>query len=225
MAERVGCTGGAGMTMLTLIRHAHPQAAITGVVAGPKGDTGLSDLGRRQAAALRDRLMALGFTTDVVLTSILPRAVETARILAPALGEPEIEQDCDLCELHPGDADGIPWDEYRARYNVVPYETPDKPFSPGGESLRELEQRATRVLADVTARHPDERVTIVSHGGFISAACLQLLGARLTVPRGFLLSPAHTSMTTWTTSTEREGLWRLERYNDAAHLEGLGVVS
>ena len=27
-------------------------------------------------------------------------------------------------------------------------------------------------------------------------------------------------MTTWTTSTEREGLWRLERYNDAAHLEG-----
>jgi hypothetical protein len=32
-------------------------------------------------------------------------------------------------------------------------------------------------------------------------------------------------MTTWTTSTEREGLWRLERYNDAAHLEGLRVVS
>ena len=110
MAERVGCTGGAGMTMVTLIRHAHPQAAITGVVAGPKGDTGLSDLGRQQAAALRDRLLALGFTTDVVLTSILPRAVETAQILAPALGEPEIEQDCDLCELHPGDADGIPWD-------------------------------------------------------------------------------------------------------------------
>ncbi len=213
------------MTMLTLIRHAHPQAAITGVVAGPKGDTGLSDLGRQQAAALRDRLLALGFTTDVVLTSILPRAVETAQILAPALGEPEIEQDCDLCELHPGDADGIPWDEYRARYNVVPYETPDEPFAPGGESLRELEQRATRALADVTARYPDGRVTIVSHGGFISAVCQQLLGARLSEPRGFLLSPAHTSMTTWSTSTEREGLWRLERYNDAAHLEGLRVVS
>ena len=155
------------MTMLTLIRHAHAQAAITGVVAGPKGDTGLSDLGRRQAAALRDRLLALGFTTDVVLTSILPRAVETAQILAPVLGSAEAEQDCDLCELHPGDADGIPWDEYRTRYNVVPYETPDEPFSPGGESLRELEARASRVLADVTTRHPDERVTIVSHGGLI----------------------------------------------------------
>ena len=36
-----------------------------------------------------------------------------------------------------------------------------------------------------------------------------------------MLGPTHTSMTTWTTSDEREGLWRLERYNDAAHLEGL----
>ena len=209
------------MTMLTLIRHAHPEAAITGLVAGPKGDTGLSDLGRRQAAALRDRLLALGFTTDVVLTSILPRAVETAQILAPALGEAEIEQDCELCELHPGDADGMPWDEYRARYNVVPYETPDEPFSPGGESLRAFEQRAARVLADLTARYRSERVTVVSHGGLISGVCLQLLGTRLSEPRGFLLSPAHTSMTTWRTSDEREGLWRLDRYNDAAHLEGL----
>lgn len=209
------------MTMLTLIRHANPQASISGVVAGPKGDTGLSDLGRRQAGALRDRLLAIGFTTDVVLTSILPRAVETAQILAPALGEPEIEQDCDLCELHPGDADGMPWDEYRARYNVVPYQTPDEPFSPGGESLRELEQRAERVLADLLVTYPDERVVIVSHGGFISAVCLQLLGARLSEPRGFVLAPLHTSMTTWTTSSEREGSWRLDRYNDAAHLEGL----
>ena len=209
------------MTMLTLIRHAEPQASIEGVVAGPKGDTGLSDRGRRQATALRDRFLALGFTTDAVLTSILPRAVETAQILAPALGEPEVEQDCDLCELHPGDADGMPWDEYRTRYNVLPYETPDEPFSPGGETLREFEQRAKRALADILARYRDQRVAIVSHGGFISAVCLQLLGAQITVPRGFLLAPAHTSITIWTTSDEREGVWRFDRYNDAAHLEGL----
>ena len=75
----------------------------------------------------------------------------------------------------------------------------------------------------MTARYPDERVAIVSHGGLISAVCLQLLGARISAPRGFVLAPAHTSMTTWTTSDEREGLWRLERYNDAAHLEALRV--
>ena len=209
------------MTMLTLIRHAEPQASIEEVVAGPKGDTGLSDRGRRQAAALRDRFLALGFTTDAVLTSILPRAVETAQILAPALGKPEVERDCELCELHPGDADGMSWDEYRTCYNVVPYATPDKRFSPGGETLREFEQRARRALTGILARYPDRRVVVVSHGGFISAVCLQLLGAQITVPRGIRLAPTHTSITTWTTSDEREGLWRLDRYNDAAHLEGM----
>jgi probable phosphoglycerate mutase len=209
------------MTRLILIRHAEPQAAIDGVVAGPRGDTGLSDRGRRQAAALRDRLLAIGFTTDVVLTSILPRAVETAKILAPALGDPEVEQHSDFCELHPGEADGMSWDEYRTHFNVVPDETPDEPFSPGGESLRDLEERADRALADVVARYPDERVVIVSHGGFISAICLRLLGARITAPRGLVLAPAHTSITIWTASAERPGLWRLDRYNDVAHLETL----
>ncbi len=152
---------------------------------------------------MRDRFLALGFTTDVVLTSVLPRAVETAQILAPALGDPEVEQDCDLCELHPGDADGMPWDEYRTRFTVVPHETPDQPFSPGGETLREFEQRAERGLADVLHRYGDQRVVIISHGGFISAVCLQLLGARITEPRGFLLAPALTSITIWSTSDER----------------------
>jgi broad specificity phosphatase PhoE len=92
------------MTMLTLIRHAEPQASIEEVVAGPKGDTGLSD-GRSASSRVSDRFLALGFTTGAVLTSILPRAVETAQILAPALGKPEVERDCELCELHPGDAE------------------------------------------------------------------------------------------------------------------------
>jgi broad specificity phosphatase PhoE len=46
---------------------------------------------------------------DALLASILPRAVETAELIAPALGlDPDsVDQDCDLCELHPGECDGM----------------------------------------------------------------------------------------------------------------------
>jgi probable phosphoglycerate mutase len=208
------------VTTLTLIRHAQPQAWIDNIVAGPVGDTGLSELGRRQAAALRDRLASSGYVTDVLLTSVLPRAIETAAILAPVLDGVEADQHCDFCELHPGDADGMPWNEYQAAHGVVPHETPDQPFSPNGESLREFERRVQRALGDILERYAGQQITLVSHGGFISATCLELLGCRITERRGFLLTPDLTSLTTWVTTDERDDLWRLERYNDAAHLEG-----
>src|SRR4051794_30023408 len=96
-------------TRLLLVRHGAAKAADTGVIAGIEGCTGLSDLGRRQAEALRDRLSAAPIQVDVVRTSLLPRAIETAEIIAPALGGHlgPAERDCDLCELHPGACDGM----------------------------------------------------------------------------------------------------------------------
>lgn len=207
-------------TTLTLIRHAEPQAWVDNVVAGPRGDTGLSELGKRQAAALRDRFFAVGYSTDVVLTSVLPRAIETTEILLPALGGLAVTQHCDYCELHPGDADGLPWDEYGRRYGfVVPHVTPDLPFAPGGESLNDFGRRVRRALDSVLTDHAGRHVTMVSHGGFISGVCLELLDASIDNPRSFLLAPKLTSVTEWTESDEGDALWRLERYNDAAHLE------
>src|SRR5207248_96194 len=144
---------------------------------------------------------------------------ETAAILAPALGGLAAVQDCDYCELHPGEADGMSWTEYREAYGVVPHQAPDQPFAPGGETLTEFERCVHRALAAIIARYPEERVTVVTHGGFISGVCLELLGARLTEPRGYVLAPSLTSITTWAPANERPGSWQLERYNDAAHLE------
>src|SRR4051812_5347572 len=111
---------------LVLIRHAEPQAALDGLVAGPRGCTGLSDLGRRQAAALAQRLECHPeFGPAVVLTSVLRRAQETATTLQPVIGP--ATQDCDLCELHPGSCDGERWVEHGARYPSADW--PDRPFS------------------------------------------------------------------------------------------------
>src|SRR5688572_16088982 len=106
------------MTRLVLVRHGEAQAYLDNVVAGEKGCKGLSDLGRRQAETLRNRLERTGELagTTALYASILPRAVETASVIAPALGGHDIVEDCDLCELHPGEADGMTWDDFRERF-------------------------------------------------------------------------------------------------------------
>ena len=54
-----------------------------------------------------------------LLTSLLPRAIETASIIAPALGFEEVPQDCDLCEVHTGEADGLDWADYAERFGSL----------------------------------------------------------------------------------------------------------
>ena len=209
------------VTRLVLVRHGEAQAYVDNVVAGEKGCKGLSDLGRRQAQALRDRLERTGALADTtaLYASVLPRAIETASIIAPALGGHDIVEDCDLCELHPGEADGMTWDEFR---QVYPFPEPWDPahvMAPGGESWISFVERVRGALLALLERHPDDEVVIGCHGGVIIAS--MLIGFDLTPQpeRGlFRIGPENTSITEWRIT---DGTWNLVRYNDHAHLADL----
>ena len=68
---------------LFLVRHGDAYAGFHGVIGGPVGCPGLTPLGRRQAESLRDHLAESGrVRADVLLASIIPRAIETADIVA-----------------------------------------------------------------------------------------------------------------------------------------------
>ena len=93
---------------LILVRHGDAHAGFGGVIGGRTGCLGLTDLGRRQAEALRQHLASSGrVRADALLASELPRAIETAAIIAPGLGVEAFGQACDLCEVHTGEADGL----------------------------------------------------------------------------------------------------------------------
>jgi hypothetical protein len=126
---------------LILIRHAEPEAHIKRVVAGPKGCTGLIGRGQAQAAALSDRLAREAEHFDVLYSSVLARAVETAQIVARSLGLSGLRQDCDLCELHPGECGGMTWEDRARVYGPDWARGPDQPISPGGESLHSFDRR------------------------------------------------------------------------------------
>ena len=206
-----------GDTHVLLVRHGHARAVELGVVAGHAGCAGLSATGRRQAEALRDRLAAAGTRADVVVTSVLPRAIETAETIAPALGmvPTAIPHDCDLCERHPGEGDGLTWDEMVGRYGARdPFRDPDRPMSPGGESGRSFRRRARDRVQRLADEHRGRRIVVVTHGGVILAVTLGFLGLG---SRSFAHDLANTSLTEWVRT--RDGRWLLHRFNDAAHLE------
>lgn len=205
------------VTRLVLARHGESMATVGQVVGGHAGCTGLSDLGRRQAEALRDRLARTGeVAADVLLASVLPRAVETAEIVAPALGGLPVEQDCDLCELHPGESDGITWEEYGRRYNVDLAADPSTPIAPGGESLAAFHARVAKALRRIAEEHAGRTVVIVCHGGIVATSFLTFFELPHDRAMAAEVRVANTALTEW--RRHDGGRWQLLRHNDAAHL-------
>src|ERR1035438_5818597 len=74
-------------TRVVLVRHGEAVCNVSGVCGGPIGCEGLTDRGRGQVEALRDRLAETGelARVDALYASVLPRAIETAELLSPAL--------------------------------------------------------------------------------------------------------------------------------------------
>ena len=139
------------LTRLVLIRHGESQVTVDSIVGGPKTCTGLSPKGRLQAEALRDRLARTGeVRADVLLSSTMPRAAETAMLIAPALGGLEVEQVEDLEERRPGECDGMTWEAYREAYRPEGWTfSIYEPLSPGGESFAQFQVRAATTLHQV----------------------------------------------------------------------------
>lgn len=208
-------------TRLVLVRHGQGYCNVNGTVGGPSGCTGLTREGRAQVEELAHRLSQTGELGAVgsIYASPLPRAMQSARILAPALDAWRddaplvIKTDCDLCELHPGEADGLSWGEFAERFPVPDWDTdPTQPIAPGGESWVEFVGRAAAGVTRVAERHPDETSVVVCHAGVIEATMLRFMPVVPGRPR-LGLPTRHASMTVW---ERRERGWLLCSYNDAA---------
>jgi 2,3-bisphosphoglycerate-dependent phosphoglycerate mutase len=207
------------VTRIVLVRHGESVATVERRLGGPLTCSGLSPLGRKQAEALADRLARTGeLVPDVLVSSTMPRARETAEILAPALGELPIVVDEELEEHNPGpDADGMTFADYVERYGHQDWK--GDPYTTGfenGESIARFQFRAAQALHRLAAAHDGECVVVVCHGGVIDVGLRSFLNVALT--GGFELHTANTSLTELVKS---DRVWRLVRYNDAAHLEGL----
>lgn len=208
-----------------LVRHGESRAQELGVLGGHTGCTGLSELGREQAGLLRDRLSDSGelSSASALYSSVMPRAIETAEIIASALGGLEVRSECDFCEGHPGDADGLSWDEVAAQWPAPDGWDADHSRAPGWETWSEMGQRVQRALGSLVERHPGETVVVACHGGVVVQAMVHWLGLESvdTAQRAWM-SPVNASVTEWRFAPNpyQKGTLPVElvRYNDHAHL-------
>jgi probable phosphoglycerate mutase len=206
---------------LVIIRHGEAECNVGEYIGGHASCRGLTERGRRQAGALAERLARTGelAQASAFYTSVLPRAIETSEIIAPVLAGKAFIQRCDLCERHPGEADGLTWAQYNEKYlrRSLPGDDPYRALAPGGESWSEFLDRAAGSLTEIAAAHPGELIVIAAHGGIIDASMIRLLELA-DHGNGVRLHPEHTSLTEWQHVGTK---WRLVRYSDAAHLLGL----
>jgi probable phosphoglycerate mutase len=212
-------------TRLILIRHGESVAQAKQFLSGHATCVGLSELGRVQAEALRDRLVVsreLG-PIDSVFTSSLERAKETERILRPAFGDTLPKAECDWCEIRAGSAEGVSYDDFQERFPSTG--DPRDPYTrriPDGETWAEFFVRAGTRLRRIASEHAGEQVVVVCHGGIIGSSFVALGEGTLHDGVAQTHEAINTSITEWRHTGRR---WQLARFNDAAHLAGLARSS
>jgi probable phosphoglycerate mutase len=210
------------MTQLYIIRHGEAMSAIKGLI----GDGGLSPLGIIQAEHLRNRLADTGeIEADVLISSTLPRAHQTAQIIAPALGLPILLDD-DIQEFRPGEAEGMTVEEFRETYGEADYDhDPYRPMAPGAENWAQFTFRVGTALDRIIREHAGKTIVLVCHGGIIDGSFLYFyrMSTWRLPPAGFYTR--NTSITQWKQMLAFNGEvhWHLIKYNDAFHLHDIGT--
>ena len=164
------------MTVFHLLRHG--EHVLRGrVLAGRTPGVGLSDRGRTEIAAVADRLAEE--RVAALCSSPLQRARETAEIVAGKLDLP-IEYREDVIELDFGEWTGLTFDAVRTDERWRLWSTCRSIATvPGGESMRQVQERVVKALFELHQAHPDGTVVVVSHGDVIRAALLFALGMPL----------------------------------------------
>lgn len=209
-------TAGA-VTSVVLIRHGESVANAERLIGGPRSCGGLTSAGRSQVEALARRLRATGEIDGcVLLASHFRRAIETAAIVGDALGVGAPILDERFGELDPGEeCDGLSFDAFVERYGRPEWPgDPEVSAFPGGETIARLRRRVADALEEVTDRYPGRVIAIGTHGGVVDAAVRHATAAP--VVGAFDLWTLNASLTG--VSRMPSGRWRIDRYNDAAHL-------
>ena len=163
------------MTQLILVRHGrtawNKEPRFRGQADIPLDDTGLA-----QAQATAVRLSQ--FPVAAVYSSPLIRAMATAQPIADKFGL-AVEPHNGLIDINFGRLQGLPPQQVREQDGDLLNAWLSEPQTvtfPDGECLNDVRNRFTGALDELTTRHADETIVLVSHVVALKVALCTVLG-------------------------------------------------
>jgi broad specificity phosphatase PhoE len=164
-----------------LVRHAESRWNVEGRYQG-HADSGLTEEGRRQADRFGAAFAASVPAPEVVVSSDLPRVVDTARTYAELVGA-KIRLDPALREMSVGDWAGLTFEEAAVAHPSIVARVAageDLARGEGGETFADTRERVVAALSRATADLPDTGgdciMVVFTSGNPIRLATAHVLG-------------------------------------------------
>jgi len=159
--------------VITLLRHGESVANAQDIWQGQL-DFALTDEGRSQAKAVAERwrIGKVGF--DLIITSPLRRAQETAEIIGSMLNV-KVKADPLWMERDVGQIAGLTSAQFKEKFPQTQLSNPFDPMGINGEGDWMLFLRAGQALNKLLNRPPGQYL-VVSHGGILNQALHAVVG-------------------------------------------------
>ena len=205
-------------TKLLLIRHGETAWNAEHRIQGTL-DIPLSPLGMLQSARLADCLA--NEPIEAVYSSGQSRAWLTAAPVAARLGLQVIAEPR-LRERSFGVFEGLTLDEIAARYpaEFIKWRERDPAWRPeGGESGQQLIDRVMSAVAEIVARHKNQTVALVSHGGVLDVVYRKARALQWHAPREHQMLNAAVNRLTALPSDSAPISLLIDLWGDIAHLQ------
>jgi probable phosphoglycerate mutase len=204
------------ITNVLLIRHGQSQGNAERRFGGHTA-TPLSARGRNQAAATARTLKSESLTA--IYSSDLARAMDTAKPLANMTGLP-VQGTSAFRERSVGVMEGLTFEDAAQQHPEQYAALLRRDFEyvlSGGESYRQLLDRARQKLDEIIEEHRGGKIAVFSHTGTICILALHLMGA-LDAPelKPVWVSSANCVITRF--ELRDDGFVRVLTVNDTSHL-------
>ncbi len=166
-----------------IVRHGETDLNKEKKLMGQRMNNGLNSNGINQANEFAKDISEENF--DVIFTSPLKRAYQTAQIIADKIKVPILERN-EILERDFGSFSGKTWEEMKIKSGLdnVDFQKKDLiqeyDYRPhGGESVEDVKNRFLKFIDELRKNYSDKKILIIAHGGILKLAHFVLLEKKL----------------------------------------------
>ena len=183
-----------------MIRHGETDWNAIGKIQG-RTDIPLNVTGIKQAEECRDFLISSRW--DVIITSPLKRAKQTAKIINNKIKVPIIEME-EFMERDYGDAEGMTYEERITKF-------PNRIY-PNQEERTSVNKRIMESIEKINQRYEDNKILLVAHGAVINTVLAVLSNGKIGSGKTKLINACISNIYL------QQDKWSIKDFNKISHL-------